>query len=231
MVPRFGRQGSVRLGEGACLDTGPTDPRLSWERMRSAWLKLRRNRYFIGPYSDTPDITVIGPPPYFVLSEGCPPDELGRTIRMALDASVHEIVSGDSAVRLAEDRTLDLARLAGVKGRRTFERGARVVDFDCVGVDEILITPSSESVDTGSRCPRRSGVASSARQTPSWGTPQCALLHGQRPSAAGDSGGHCGALAQPNDPPEGSGQLRRRRARTFSPFSSCSPVGTKPICL
>jgi len=110
--------------------------------MRSAWLQLRRNRYFIGPYSDTPDITVIGPPPYFVLSEGCPPDELGRTIRMALDASVHEIVSGDSAVRLAEDRTLDLARLAGVKDRRTFERGARVVDFDCVGVDEILITPS-----------------------------------------------------------------------------------------
>jgi hypothetical protein len=62
--------------------------------MRSAWLKLRRNRYFIGPYSDTPDVTVIGPPPYFVLSEGCPPDELGRTIRIALDASVHEIVSG-----------------------------------------------------------------------------------------------------------------------------------------
>lgn len=41
--------------------------------MRSAWLKLRRNRYFIGPYSDTPDITVMGPPPYFVLSEGALP--------------------------------------------------------------------------------------------------------------------------------------------------------------
>jgi hypothetical protein len=38
--------------------------------MKSAWLKLRRSRYFIGPYSDTPDITVMGPPPYFVLCRG-----------------------------------------------------------------------------------------------------------------------------------------------------------------
>jgi hypothetical protein len=111
-------------------------------RMKSAWLNLRRSRYFIGPYSDTPDITIMGPPPYFVLSEECPPDELGRTIRVALDASLDEIVSRDDAVRLAEDRTLELARRAGVKDRRTFERGARLVHFDCVSVDEILITPS-----------------------------------------------------------------------------------------
>jgi hypothetical protein len=110
--------------------------------VKSAWLNLRRARYFIGPYSATPDITIIGPPPYYVLSEGCPADELGRTIRLGLDASLEESVSWDDAARLGEERTLELARLAGVRDRRTFERGARLVDFDCVGADEILITPS-----------------------------------------------------------------------------------------
>src|SRR5215204_2769697 len=50
--------------------------------------------------------------------------------------------TGDDAFQLAEERTLELARLAGVKDRRTFERGARLVHFDCVSVDEILITPT-----------------------------------------------------------------------------------------
>jgi hypothetical protein len=110
--------------------------------MKSAWLNLRRSRYFIGPYSDTADLTIMGPPPYFVLSKESSRDELGRTIRMALHASRDESVSGDDVFRLAEERTLELARLAGVKDRRTFERGARLVHFDCVSADEILITPT-----------------------------------------------------------------------------------------
>ena len=110
--------------------------------VKSAWLNLRRSRYFIGPYSDTPDITLIGPPPYHVASEECSHDELGHTIRMALEASRDERVSWEDAVRLGEERTLYLARLAGVKERRTFERRARLVNFDCVGPAEILVTPS-----------------------------------------------------------------------------------------
>jgi hypothetical protein len=110
--------------------------------VKSAWLNLRRGRYFIGSYSDTADITVIGPPPYLVLSEGCSSHELGLAIRMGLDASLEEIVSANDAVQLAEERALELARLAGVRDRRTFERGTRLGDFDWVGAGEILITPS-----------------------------------------------------------------------------------------
>src|SRR6266576_2833071 len=85
--------------------------------VKSAWLHLRASRYFIGPYSDTPDFTILGPPPYYVLSEGCSPEELGRTIRLALEASSEESTSGDEYVRLAAERTRALARLAGVKDR------------------------------------------------------------------------------------------------------------------
>ena len=42
----------------------------------------------------------------------------------------------------AAERTLALARLAGVKDRGTFERGARLVDFDGIASGEILVTPS-----------------------------------------------------------------------------------------
>jgi hypothetical protein len=108
----------------------------------SAWLNLRRGRYFIGPYSDTPDLTVLGPPPYVAFSEHCSPADLGHAIRTALDAWLEENVSGEDLVRLANERALELARLAGVKDRRTFERGARLVQFDCVSSDEILGTPS-----------------------------------------------------------------------------------------
>jgi hypothetical protein len=109
--------------------------------VKSAWLNLRASRYFIGPYSDTPDFTILGPPPYYVLSEGCSPEELGRTIRLALEASSEESTSGDEYARLADERTLALARLARVKDRRTFERGARLVDFDVRASGEILVTP------------------------------------------------------------------------------------------
>jgi hypothetical protein len=37
---------------------------------------------------------------------------------------------------------LALARLAGVKDRRTFERGARLVGIDCPSPGEILVTPN-----------------------------------------------------------------------------------------
>jgi hypothetical protein len=110
--------------------------------VKSAWLNLRASRYFIGPYSDTPDFTILGPPPYYVLSEGCSPEELGRTIRLALEASSEESTSGDEYARLADERTLALARLARVKDRRTFERGARLVEFDLRASGEILVTPS-----------------------------------------------------------------------------------------
>jgi hypothetical protein len=110
--------------------------------VKSAWLNLRASRYFIGPYSDTPDFTILGPPPYYVLSEGCSPEELGRTMRLSLEASSEESTSGDEYARLAEERTLALARLAGVKDRLTFERGARLVEFDLRASGEILVTPS-----------------------------------------------------------------------------------------
>jgi len=110
--------------------------------VKSAWLNLRASRYFIGPYNDTPDFTILGPPPYYVLSEGCSPEELGQAIRLALEASSEENTSGDEYARLAEGRTLALARLAGVKDRRTFERGARLVDFDTRTSGEIMVTPS-----------------------------------------------------------------------------------------
>jgi hypothetical protein len=110
--------------------------------VKSAWLNLRASRYFIGPYSDTPAFTILGPPPYYVLSEGCSPEELGRTIRLALDASTEEGTSGDENARLADERTSALARLARVKDRATFERGARLVNFDVRASGEILVTPS-----------------------------------------------------------------------------------------
>jgi hypothetical protein len=70
--------------------------------VKSAWLNLRASRYFIGPYSDTPAFTIFGPPPYYVLSEGCSPEELGRRIRLALEASIEESTSGDEIARLAD---------------------------------------------------------------------------------------------------------------------------------
>jgi len=67
---------------------------------------------------------------------------LSRTIRLALEASVEESTSGQEYARLAEERTFALARLAGVKDRGTFERGAHLVDFDVRASGEILVTPS-----------------------------------------------------------------------------------------
>jgi hypothetical protein len=61
--------------------------------VKSAWLHLRRARYFIGPYSETPDITVIGPPPYSVVDEPCEREQLGRAIRRAIDASGQEEIA------------------------------------------------------------------------------------------------------------------------------------------
>lgn len=104
-------------------------------------MHLRRGRYFIGPYSDTTDATVIGPPPYYVVEEQCEREQLGRTIRRAIDASGEEKITVAEVARLSEERALELARLGGVKDRRTFERGNRYVRFDCIGDDQILITP------------------------------------------------------------------------------------------
>jgi hypothetical protein len=109
--------------------------------VKSAWLHLRRARYFIGPYSETPDITVIGPPPYYVVEERCEREQLGRTIHRAIDASRLEKIALPDLKQVNEERELELAHLAGVKDRRTFERGNRYVSFDCVGGDRILITP------------------------------------------------------------------------------------------
>jgi hypothetical protein len=109
--------------------------------VKSAWLNLRRARYFIGPYSETPDITVLGPPPYYVVEEPCEPEQLGRTIRRAIDASRQEEIALSDLERFSEERGLELTRLAGVRDRRTFERGARYVSFDCIGDDQVLITP------------------------------------------------------------------------------------------
>ncbi|MFL5920946.1 MAG: hypothetical protein ACJ75Q_14295 [Gaiellaceae bacterium] len=100
--------------------------------MKSDWLNLRASRYFIGPYSETPDFTILGPPP----------EELGRTIRLALEASIEESTSGDEYARLADERAIAPARLARVKNRGTFERGARLVNFDVRASGEILVTPS-----------------------------------------------------------------------------------------
>jgi hypothetical protein len=133
--------------------------------VKSAWLNLRASRYFIGPYSDTPACTILGPPPYYVLSEGCSPEELGRTIRLALEASIEEGTSGEENARLADERTFALARLARVKDRATFERGARLVNFDVRASDEMLVTRRSGSADIGSPLRRPNGFVSLARQT------------------------------------------------------------------
>jgi len=104
-------------------------------------MNLRRTRYFIGPYSDTPDITMIGPPPYYIVEEHCEREELGRAIRQAMDASGHEEPASADLERISEVRGLELARFAGLKDQKTFERGTRYVSFDCVGDDQILVTP------------------------------------------------------------------------------------------
>jgi hypothetical protein len=109
--------------------------------MNGAWVNRRRGRYFLGPYSDTREITIIGPPPYIVLREPCSADEVGRASRAALNASVDESVSADDAFALAERRVLELAHLAGVKDRATFERGTRLVELDQVADKEILVKP------------------------------------------------------------------------------------------
>lgn len=74
-------------------------------------------KYFVGSYSDTPEITVIGPPPYANLPDDCSPGELGRAVRAALNASHAEQVSWDDAMRMAADRTEAFALTAGVKDR------------------------------------------------------------------------------------------------------------------
>jgi hypothetical protein len=104
-------------------------------------MNLRHRRYFIGPYSDTPEITMIGPPPYDVVDEPFEREQLGEAIRRAIDAFGHEKTASADLQRISEDRGLELARLAGVRDRKTFERGARYVSFDCVGGDQILVTP------------------------------------------------------------------------------------------
>jgi hypothetical protein len=59
-------------------------------------------RYLIGPYSDTPDIIMIGPPPYYVVDEACEPEQLGKTIRRAMDASGQETTASADLERIIE---------------------------------------------------------------------------------------------------------------------------------
>ncbi len=110
-------------------------------RVKSAWVNLRRGRYFVGSYSETPELTIIGPAPYYVLTQNSPA-HVGQTAHAALAASKFENVSWDEAQKLAEQRVLELAHLAGVKARTTFERGARLVDLDHDNAGEILVTPN-----------------------------------------------------------------------------------------
>jgi hypothetical protein len=107
----------------------------------SAWVKLRRGRYFIGPYNATPSLTIVGAGPYRVLPDSCAAAALGGAAYAALDASVFEDVSAEEAPRLADARVLELARTAGVKNWASFERGTRLVAVDRDTRDEILITP------------------------------------------------------------------------------------------
>jgi hypothetical protein len=102
---------------------------------------LATSPLFPRPYSDTEEITIIGPPPYNVLREPCSADEVGRASREAINASVDESVSADAALALVERWVLELAHLAGVKDRATFERGTRLVELDQVADDEILVKP------------------------------------------------------------------------------------------
>jgi hypothetical protein len=109
------------------------------------------------PYSDTPDITMIGSPPYYVVDEACEPEQLGKAIRRAMDASGQETTASADLERISEDRGLELARLAGVSDRKTFERRTRYVSFDCVGEDQILVTPHFRKRGYWEPVPERSG--------------------------------------------------------------------------
>jgi len=90
-------------------------------------------------------------------------------------------------------------------------QASKIVAPSSVGHDLYISTASastrfssrhpSGSVGTGIRCPKRNGLASAARQTPSWGMPQSALLQVRRPSASGDisnTGPGCSHIARPN---------------------------------
>jgi hypothetical protein len=68
-------------------------------------------------------------------------EQLGRAIRRAIDASGQEEIELSVLKQASDERGLELARLAGVKDRGTFERANRYVSFDCIGDDQILITP------------------------------------------------------------------------------------------
>jgi hypothetical protein len=110
--------------------------------VEGAWLNRRRGRYFVGHYSETPEITVIGGPPYYVLDETCAVADIGRTVRLALDDSGDENMSWEVAWRVAEERVTAVANLAGVKDRPTYERGTRHISFDRLSRAEILVTPT-----------------------------------------------------------------------------------------
>jgi hypothetical protein len=109
--------------------------------VKSAWVDRRRGRYFIGHYAETPDITVIGGPPYYVLDEVSGAEELGRTVRLALEASEDENLAWDAVSRVAEERLAAVAEIAGVKDWSTYERRTRHVDVTSVSRAEIVVTP------------------------------------------------------------------------------------------
>ncbi len=110
--------------------------------MKAAWVDHRKGRYFVGPYSATLVIDVLGVPPYHVLDASCSADELGHTVKRALNASAEEALDAEGVARVGEERMAALAALARVKHWRTYERGTRHVDVEYVSANEILITPN-----------------------------------------------------------------------------------------
>ena len=106
--------------------------------MSSAWVYRRRGRYYIGPYSDTPSLTIMGPSPYIA----CEANDVGRAVVHVLATAPAEQLSFDEARSAAEERLLELANTAGVKAWRTFERGARLVEVDELDNGEVVATPT-----------------------------------------------------------------------------------------
>ena len=83
----------------------------------------------------------MGPGPYRVFGESPSASELGSAARAALEAASFEDLAGEAIAQVAEQRTLELARAAGVGSWSTFERGTRLVGVDR-DADEILVEPN-----------------------------------------------------------------------------------------
>src|SRR5215211_3299361 len=169
MVPPFREMPGAVGGSYHCVAAGTSDARVP--RPRRAGIAASRDATYA-----------------FVLMS----DRMGSSSSLSRRARS----TGDDAFQLAEERTLELARLAGVKDRCTFERGARLVHFDCVSVDEILITPTFRKRGYWEPVPEAQWCRA-GRRIPSWGLPQSARLDAQRRSASSDIPAHWPIRAVP----------------------------------